>query len=148
MTNSIEEMENTDLILLTGSNTREMHPVISTFMKRGVLSGKTKLIVADPRRIELVDFADIWLRQKPGSDVAWLNGLMHVIIKEDLYDKKYVEERTEDFEALKKGGFDLHPGAGGGNFGYSGGGHHGGGASLCGRPGGRDSLCDGNHPAH
>ncbi len=102
MTNSIEELENSDVILLTGSNTREMHPVISSFIKRGVVSGKTKLIIADPRRIDLVDFADIWLRQKPGSDVAWLNGLMHVIIKEGLYAKKYVEERTEDFDALKK----------------------------------------------
>lgn len=102
MTNSIEELEKTDVILLTGTNTKEMHPVISTFMRRGVVSGKTKLIVADPRRIDLVDFAEIWLRQKPGTDVAWLNGLMHVIIKEELYDKKYVEERTEDFEALKK----------------------------------------------
>ena len=102
MTNSIEELEKTDAILLTGSNTKEMHPVISTYIKRGVISGKTKLIVADPRRIDLVDFAEVWLRQKPGSDVAWLNGLMNVIIAEELYDKKYVEERTEDFEALKK----------------------------------------------
>lgn len=102
MTNSIEEMERSDVVLLTGSNTREMHPVISSYIKRGVLSGKTKLIVADPRRIDLVDFAEIWLRQKPGTDVAWLNGMMQVIIAEGLYDKKYVEERTEDFDALAK----------------------------------------------
>lgn len=102
MTNSIEELEKTDVILLTGSNTREMHPVISTFMKRGVVSGKTKLIVADPRRIDLVDFAEIWLRQKPGTDIAWLNGMMNVIIAEDLHNRKYVEERTEDFEALAR----------------------------------------------
>lgn len=102
MTNSIEEFEQSDVILVTGSNTREMHPVISSFMKRAVMSGKAKLIVADPRRIDLVDFAEVWLRQKPGTDVAWLNGMMNVIIKEELYDKKYVEERTEDFEALKK----------------------------------------------
>lgn len=102
MTNSIEEFEKSDVILLTGSNTREMHPVIASFMKRGVASGRTKLIVADPRRIDLVDFAEVWLRQKPGTDVAWLNGLMNVIITEDLYDRQYVEERTEDFDALKK----------------------------------------------
>lgn len=102
MTNSIEELERSDVILLTGSNTREMHPVISTFIKRGIVSGKTKLIVADPRRIDLVDFADVWLRQKPGSDVAWLNGMMHVIIREGLYDKAFVAERTEDFDALAK----------------------------------------------
>ncbi len=102
MTNSIEELEGADVVLLTGSNTREMHPVISTYIKRGVKSGKTKLIVVDPRRIDLVDFAEVWLRQKPGSDVAWLNGMMHVIIKEGLHDKKYVEDRTEDFDALAK----------------------------------------------
>lgn len=100
MTNSIEEMERSDVILLTGSNTREMHPVISSYIKRGVLSGKTKLIVADPRRIDLVDFAEIWLRQKPGSDVAWLNGMMHVIIAEKLHDIEYVENRMEDFDVL------------------------------------------------
>jgi len=102
MTNSIEEFENSDVILVTGSNTREMHPVISSYMRRGVKKGKTKLIVVDPRRIDLVDHAEIWLRQKPGTDVAWLNGMMHVIIKEELYDKKYVDERTEGFEELKK----------------------------------------------
>jgi formate dehydrogenase alpha subunit len=101
MTNSIEELENSDVILITGSNTRDMHPVISTFIKRGVISGKTKLIVADPRRIDLVDFAEVWLRQKPGSDIAWLNGMMNVIIQEELYDKAYVEERTEDFDLLR-----------------------------------------------
>ncbi len=90
------------MVLITGTNTREMHPVISTYIKRGVVSGKTKLIVVDPRRIDMVDFAEVWLRQKPGSDVAWLNGMMNVIIREELYDKKYVEERTEDFDALKK----------------------------------------------
>lgn len=102
MTNSIEEMENSDVVLLTGSNTREMHPVISSYIKRGVVSGKTKLIVVDPRRIDLVDFAEIWLRQQPGTDVAWLNGMMNVIIAEGLYDKEYVEERTEDFDTLAR----------------------------------------------
>jgi formate dehydrogenase alpha subunit len=102
MTNSIEELESSDAILLTGSNTREMHPVIASFIKRGVVSGKTKLIVADPRRIDMVDFAEVWLRQKPGTDIAWLNGMMNVIILEELHDAHYVNERTEDFDLLKK----------------------------------------------
>ncbi|MEN6484063.1 MAG: molybdopterin-dependent oxidoreductase, partial [Syntrophobacteraceae bacterium] len=63
---------------------------------------KTKLIVADPRKIDLVEHSEVWLRQKPGSDVAWLNGMMQVIISEGLYDKAFVEERTEGFEALTK----------------------------------------------
>src|SRR5208283_5414120 len=101
MTNSIEEFENSDVVLLTGSNTTGMHPVISSFIKRGVVSGKTKLIVVDPRKIDLVDFAEVWLRQKPGTDIAWLNGMMNVIISEELYDRNYVKERTEDFDLLK-----------------------------------------------
>jgi formate dehydrogenase alpha subunit len=102
MTNSIEELERSDVVLITGSNTSEMHPVISTYIKRGVLSGRTKLIVVDPRHIDLVDHGALWLRQRPGTDVAWMNGMMHVIIKEKLYDREYVAARTEGFEELKK----------------------------------------------
>ncbi len=94
--------ENSDVILVTGSNTTEMHPVIGSTIKRAVKSGRCKLIVVDSRKIDLVDHAEIWLRQKPGTDVAWLNGMMHVIIRDELYDKKYVDERTEGFEELKK----------------------------------------------
>ncbi len=102
MTNSIEELEYTDLILATGTNTTENHPVISSFVKRGVRQQGVKLIVIDPREIDLVKYADIWLCQKPGTDVAVFNGLMNVIISEDLYAKDYVAERTENFDALKE----------------------------------------------
>jgi len=102
MTNSIEELEKSDVILVTGSNTTEMHPVIGSVIKRAVKSGKTKLLVVDSRRIDLVEHAEIWLRQRPGSDVAWLNGMMNVIITEGLYAKEYVAARTEGFEALKE----------------------------------------------
>jgi len=101
MTNSIEEFEHTDLILVTGTNTTENHPVIGMKIKRAVRQHGTKLIVIDPREIDLVKYADIWLRQKPGTDVAVFNGLMNVIIKEELYAKVYVAERTENFDALK-----------------------------------------------
>jgi formate dehydrogenase major subunit len=70
MTNSIEELEKTDVILVTGSNTTEMHPVIGSIIKRAVRNGKTRLIVVDSRKIDLVDHAEIWLRHRPGSDVA------------------------------------------------------------------------------
>jgi len=102
MTNSIAELEKSDVILLTGSNPTENHPVIGNFMKRAVKFHGTKLIVVDPRTIDMTRFASVWLRQRPGSDVAWLNGLMHVILEEGLYDKTYVEERTENFEALRE----------------------------------------------
>jgi len=102
MTNSIEELERADVVLVTGSNTSEMHPVISTYIKRGIQSGRTKLIVVDPRHIDLVDRAAVWLRQKPGTDVAWMNGMMQAIIRERLYAAEYVAERTEGFEAMKQ----------------------------------------------
>lgn len=102
MTNSIEELEKADVILVAGSNTTGMHPVIASTIKRAVRSGKTKVVVVDPRKIELVNHAELWLRPKPGTDVAWLNGLMHVIINEDLHAKGYIAERTEGFEDLKQ----------------------------------------------
>ncbi len=102
MTNSIDEIEFTDLILATGTNTTENHPVIGSKVKRAVRRHGAKLIVIDPREIDLTKYADIWLRQKPGTDVAVINVLMNVIIGEGLHAEKYIEERTEDFEALKK----------------------------------------------
>jgi len=101
MTNSIAEIEDADAILVIGSNTTETHPVISTFVKRAAL-GKAKLIVADPRKITLTNFAEIWLRQRPGTDVALLNGLINVILSEGLQDQAFIDERTENFEELKK----------------------------------------------
>ena len=101
MTNSIDEIEFTDLILATGTNTTENHPIVGMKVKRAVRQRGAKLIVIDPREIYLVRLADIWLRQKPGTDVAVFNGLMNVILAENLFDKAYVEERTEDFDSLK-----------------------------------------------
>ncbi len=102
MTNTISCIEKADVILVTGSNTTENHPVLSSYIKRAVTQRGTKLIVIDPRRIKLADFAEYWLRQNLGSDVAWINGMMNVIISEDLYDKEFVANRTEGFEDLKK----------------------------------------------
>lgn len=99
MTNSIDEIEGSDVIFVIGSNPTENHPVIGSKIKRAIKNG-TKLIVADPRNIELSSMADICLHQKPGTDVALINGLMHIMIKEGLYDKKFVEERTEGFDDM------------------------------------------------
>jgi len=101
MTNTIADIETSEMILVTGSNTTENHPVLSTFVKRAVLKGK-KLYVIDPRKVKLADHADRWLRPAPGTDIAWINGLMHIIIKEGLHNKDFIEKRTENFEALKK----------------------------------------------
>jgi formate dehydrogenase alpha subunit len=102
MTNTIEDIEDAEVILVTGSNTTENHPVLSRHVKRAVAFKGAKLILVDPRRIKLATFAHKWLRQNLGTDVAWINGMMHVIISEDLYDKSFVANRTEGFEELKK----------------------------------------------
>ena len=109
MTNSIDEIYKSDVLFLIGTNTTENHPVVAVKMKQVLMTGATKLIVADPREIDMVRFADIWLRQKPGTDVALINGLMHVIIEEGLYDEGYVNERTEGFQALKEVLKRYHP---------------------------------------
>jgi anaerobic selenocysteine-containing dehydrogenase len=102
MTNTIGDIEQADVILITGSNTTENHPVIASVVKRAVhLKGKT-LIVVDPRRIKISDFARTWLRPHLGTDVAWINGMLHVIIAENLHAKEFVESRTTGFEALKQ----------------------------------------------
>ncbi len=102
MTNSIGDLAEADCFLITGSNTTENHPVISTIIKQAVSQRGAKLILADPRRIDLARFATIWLRQKPGTDVAWLNGMAQVIISEGLADEEFIAERTENFDALKE----------------------------------------------
>ena len=102
MTNSIADLEESKCFLITGTNTTENHPVIATFIKRAVTQHGAKLILADPRRIDLAKFATVWLRQKPGTDIAWLNGMMNVIISEGLHAETFVAERTENFEALRE----------------------------------------------
>jgi len=101
MTNSIGELEDADCIFVIGSNTTEQHPLIARYLMRAREKG-TKLIVADPRLIPLTQFADYHLRQRPGTDVALLNGFMNVILKEGWEDKKFINERTEGFEELKE----------------------------------------------
>jgi len=103
MTNSVRDcVEEADAILVIGSNTTEQHPVMGYLIKHVVEYSDTKLIVADPRKIELTEYADVWLRHRCGTDVALLNGLMNVILNEDLYDHEFVENRTENLEGLKK----------------------------------------------
>ena len=103
MTNSISDLTNdAEVIFIIGSNTTEAHPVIGSKIKHAVAQGKSQLIVADPRKIELANYAKIYLQQRPGSDVALLNAMMKVILDENLYDEKFVNDRTEGFEDLKK----------------------------------------------
>ncbi|KNF07278.1 formate dehydrogenase H [Gottschalkia purinilytica] len=108
MTNSINEVLDSDVIFIIGSNTTENHPVIATKMKQAKKKG-AKIIVADPRKIELADKADIFLQIKPGTNIAVLNGMMNYIIENELYDKDYIEERTENFEEVKESLIEYTP---------------------------------------
>jgi formate dehydrogenase major subunit len=102
MTNTIADIETADVILVTGSNTTENHPVLSTFIKRAAKFNGAKVIVVDPRRIKMTEFATHWLRPNLGTDVAWINGLMHVIVNEKMHDAAFIDNRTEGFEAMAK----------------------------------------------
>jgi formate dehydrogenase alpha subunit len=102
MTNSIPDLEEADCVLIVGSNTTEQHPIIGCRLLKAHEDRKSKLIVADPRRIQMAQQADLWLRQRPGSDVAWLNGLMSIIINEGLADEEFIANRTEGFEEVKE----------------------------------------------
>jgi formate dehydrogenase alpha subunit len=108
MTNSVPEFVDADVILITGSNTIEQHPLIGTWLLEAKERG-TKFIVVDPREIPMVKFADMYLQFKPGMDVAWLNAFMNVIIQEGLEDKEFIGERTEGYEELKKTVGDYTP---------------------------------------
>ncbi len=102
MTNSIDDLEKAKAILVIGSNTTEGHPIIALRIKRAVMNNDCKLIVAEPRHIKLCYYADQWLQQKPGTDVALINGMMNVILAEGLADEDFIKERTEGFEEFRK----------------------------------------------
>ncbi len=101
MTNAIPELEDADCILITGSNTTEAHPLIASRILKAKEKG-AKLIVIDPRKTQIARYADVFVRQRLGTDVAWINGLMHIILKEGWENKQFIETRTEGFEDLKK----------------------------------------------
>lgn len=99
MTNSIDEISETDVIFVTGSNTTETHPIIGSRIRQAVKKG-AKLIVADPRKIELFENASVAMQIKPGTNIALFNGLMHVIIENNLQDKEFISSRTNGIEEL------------------------------------------------
>jgi formate dehydrogenase alpha subunit len=108
MTNSISEIKDAACILVIGSNTTSGHPVIALEIKKAVRNGG-RLIVINPREIELCRHADVWLRHNPGSDVALLMGMMRVIVDEGLADLSFINECCDNFDAFKESleSFDL-----------------------------------------
>lgn len=101
MTNSIGEIKSNDVLFLIGTNTAENHPVIWYQMIRALKTG-AKLIVADPRETEPAKKAHVYLQLRPGTNIALINGLAHVIIKEKLYDEEFVNSKTEGFAEVAK----------------------------------------------
>jgi len=98
MSNSIAEMKDLEVLLVTGSNTSETHPVISTFMREAVVKNGARLIVVDPRQIEMSQFSDHFLQLKPGTDVVMFQALAHVIVNEGLVDQEFLDNRVEGLE--------------------------------------------------
>lgn len=102
MTNDIAGINKADVIMIIGSDTSAAHPVIAARIKQAVKEEKTKLIVIDPKKIVMADYAEIYAAQLPGTDVALLNSIMQEILKHEWEDKKFIEERVEGFEDFKK----------------------------------------------
>ena len=102
MSNTAAEVIHSDVFLVTGSNTAETHPIIALQMKAAVANHRAKLIVVDPRRVEMVNWAALWLPEKPGTDVPLFSAMAHVIIKERLYNEEFIRQRTEGFEEFSR----------------------------------------------
>ncbi|MCC6299094.1 MAG: formate dehydrogenase subunit alpha [Anaerolineales bacterium] len=106
MSNTASQVALNDVFIVTGSNTGENHPIIALQMKEAARKNGAKLIVIDPRRIDLVDFAELWLPLKPGTNVPVFAAMAHVIVKENLVNKDFIANRTEGFneftESLEK----------------------------------------------
>jgi formate dehydrogenase alpha subunit len=102
MSNTAAEVIHSDVFLVTGSNTAETHPIIALQMKAAVEKYGAKLIVVDPRRVEMVDWATLWLPQKPGTDVPLFSAMAHVIIKERLHNEDFIRQRAEGFDEFSR----------------------------------------------
>jgi len=98
MSNTASQVIQNDVFIVTGSNTSENHPIIALQMKEAVEKYGAKMIVVDPRRIELVDFAELWLPLKPGTNVPVFSAMAHVIVKENLVNHEFVSNRTEGYQ--------------------------------------------------
>ncbi len=109
MTNSISDITtNAEVIMMVGTNVEEAHPVFG-MQVRGAVERGARLIVVDPRSIELASKADVHLKLRPGTNVAFANGMTHLLIREGLADEAFIAQRTENFEELKRVVADYTP---------------------------------------
>jgi formate dehydrogenase alpha subunit len=108
MTNSIREIEDMEVIFIIGSNTKESHPVIANRMIKAYRKG-AKIVVADPRSVPMVKFSEVFLRMKPGTDIALLNGIANIIVTEGLQNDEFIREKTEGYAAWRAAIQDFTP---------------------------------------
>lgn len=102
MSNSMDDVASfSQSMLIIGSNTTEQHPVFGAKIRQAVLQRGLKLVVADPRKIDITEFATIHLRHRPGTDVALINGLMHIILEKGWQDQAFINDRTEGFDEFE-----------------------------------------------
>lgn len=107
-TNPICSLEEADAILIVGSNTTEQHPLIASNVLKARSKG-AKLVVVDPRRTQIASLADIHVPPRPGTDAAWINSMLNIIIKEGLVDRDFITKRTMGFESVKESVFSYTP---------------------------------------
>lgn len=100
-TNSIEDLDHTDCIIVIGANPTDAHPVTGARIKQKLMKGVTSIVV-DPRRIELAKYATYHLQLRPGTNVALLNMMLYYIIKEGLEDQNFIDQRTEGYQDFKE----------------------------------------------
>ncbi|WBJ94464.1 formate dehydrogenase subunit alpha [Shewanella sp. MTB7] len=101
MTNDIPDIKESDLIFILGSDTSNAHPIIASKIKQAIRNHGARLVVADPKRVDISDHAKLYMCHKPGTDVMLLNAMMQQIIKHNWHDKAYLEARVDGFEALR-----------------------------------------------
>ncbi|NTU42786.1 MAG: molybdopterin-dependent oxidoreductase, partial [Nitrospirales bacterium] len=99
--NSFNQIEGADLLFIFGSNTHEGHPIVGLHVNKAIRRG-AKIIVGDPRKISLVKHSDVWLNLRPGTNIALLNGLVHVILSEGLQNEEFIRSRTEGLDELRE----------------------------------------------
>jgi predicted molibdopterin-dependent oxidoreductase YjgC len=100
--NSYIDYEEAGCLVIIGSDANSNHPVAAARMRRAVVERGAKLVVINPRRIEMCDFADLWLRPRPGTDVALLNAMARVVLEEGLADEAFVRDRTEGYDEWRQ----------------------------------------------
>ena len=102
MSNSMDDVaKEAKAFFIIGSNTTEQHPVFGAMLRQAVRQRGAKLVVADPRKIDITEFATLHLRHRPGTDIALINGLMYIILEKGWANQSFIDERTENFDEFK-----------------------------------------------